>query len=389
MLASETAVHPIVIVGTGLAGYSLARELRKLDSATPILMITADDGHNYSKPMLSTGLTKGKQADELAQGDAGSMAEQLNIELRTFTTVTGIDTARHCLHIGDEELPYAKLVLAWGADVIRLNLAGNGLEHVFSINDLLDYRRFRQALEGRRHVAIMGAGLIGCEFANDLRNGGYAVTVIAPSTTALPTLAPAPIGDAVVDGLSAAGVTFELGRAVTRVDRAEQRAHLTLDDGRVVDADIVISAVGLRPRTALAKAAGLAVGNGIQVNRALETSAEDVYALGDCAEVDGHSLLYVLPLMACSRALAKTLTGTRTAVSYGVMPVMVKTPSCPVVVAPPPAGAEGAWQFDGVSPHLSGRFVDAAGRLLGFALSGDRVQEKQQLSREIPPIHAD
>src|SRR5690554_6934800 len=293
---------PIVIVGTGLSGYSLVRELRKLDKTTPVVMVTADDGVNYSKPMLSTGFTQGKEAEGLAQGDTEAMAEQLSVDIRTYSTVTDIDTGAR------------KLVLAWGADVIRLGLDGDGLDRVYSINDLLDYRAFRKALEGGKRVAIMGAGLIGCEFANDLRNGGYEVDVIAPDAAVMPSLLPEAAANAVQQELQALGVNFHLGTVVQRVDRDGQGVKLALANGDTLAADLVVSAVGLRPRTELARAAGIEAGRGIVVNRALETSAPDVYALGDCAEVDGQVLLYVLPLMACARALAKTLTGERTEV---------------------------------------------------------------------------
>lgn len=378
---------PIVIIGTGLSGYSLVREIRKQDKEVPVLMITADDGHSYSKPMLSTGFTKGKSADELAQADAAGMTEQLNIELRTHTTVTGIDPEAHCVLIGDERLHYSKLVLAWGADVIRIPLEGDGQEFVYSINDLMDYRAFRKALQGQSRVAIMGAGLIGCEFANDLRNGGYEVDVIAPSDTAMPGLVPPAAGDAVVEALTEEGVRFHLETVVDRIDHAGDGVKLTLSNGETVEADRVISAVGLRPRVELAKRAGLEVDRGIVVDRALKTSADDIYALGDCAEVDGHVLLYVLPLMACSRALAKTLTGTPTDVAYGVMPVMVKTPCCPTAVYPPPPGAEGEWQVERDGRNVRALFKDAEGSVLGFAVTGDYAMEKQALSKEVPPIH--
>ncbi|UDL05555.1 FAD-dependent oxidoreductase [Marinobacter sp. CA1] len=378
---------PIVIVGTGLSGFSLAKEIRKQDREMPILMITADDGFSYSKPMLSTGFTKGKEADELAQATAAAMVEQLNIELRTHTTVTGIDSAAHQLLIGDERLEYSKLVLAWGADVIRLDIAGDAHEHVYSINDLMDYRAFRQALAGKRRVAIMGAGLIGCEFANDLRNGGYEVDVIAPSDTVMPGLLPKPAADAVVAALTDEGVGFHLETVVEQLDRAGDGVRLSLANGETLETDLVISAVGLRPRTELAAAAGLETARGIVVNRALETSAEDVYALGDCAEVDGHVLLYVLPLMACSRALAKSLLGTRTEVAYGTMPVMVKTPCCPTAVCPPPVNAEGDWQVEQDGRNVRALFRDAEGTLLGFAVTGDYAMEKQALAKEVPPIH--
>ncbi len=382
-----TEQAPIVIVGTGLSGYSLAREMRKLDKDTPIVMVTADDGVSYSKPMLSTGFTKGKDADGLAQASTETMAEQLNIQLRTFATVTGIDPAAKALILGDERLAYSKLVLAWGADVIRLSLDGDGLEHVFSINDLMDYRAFRKALGGGKRVAIMGAGLIGCEFANDLRNGDYEVDVIAPSDAVMPGLLPRPAADAVQGELQNLGVRFHLETVVERVDQAEQGVTLTLANGDTLAADLVISAVGLRPRIELAKAAGIATGRGITVNRALETSVPDVYALGDCAEVDGHVLLYVLPLMACARALAKTLAGERTEVSYGTMPVMIKTPCCPTAVCPPPADAEGEWQVEQVGSDVKALFQAPDGQVLGFAVTGRFAMEKQALAKEVPPLH--
>ena len=382
-----SAQAPIVVVGTGLAGYSLVKELRKLDKDTPILMITADDGHNYSKPMLSTGFTKDKSADELSMADAGAMAEQLNIDIRTFTTVTAIKPDQHLLEIGDEQLSYSKLVLAWGADVIRLSIPGDGQSHVYSINDLMDYRAFRKALGNGKRVAIMGAGLIGCEFANDLRNGGYDVDVIAPSDAVMPGLLPPQAAAAVRDGLAAEGVRFHLETVVETIAQQAQGVRLTLANGEQFDADLVVSAVGLRPRTELAKAAGLACQRGIVVDRLLQTSAADIYALGDCAEVDGHVLLYVLPLMACARALAKTLIGDPVQVSYGTMPVMVKTPSCPTAVCPPPAGVEGEWIEEREGNNVRALFKDASGQLQGFAVTGDYAVEKQALAKQVPPLH--
>lgn len=379
---------PVVIIGTGLAGYSLVREFRKLDKTTPVVMITADDGHSYSKPMLSTGFTKGKEADELAQADADTMARQLDITIRTFATVTGLDTANHRVRLGDESLQYSKLVLAWGADVIRLDLGGNARDAVYSINDLIDYRDFRRALATKKRVVIMGAGLIGCEFANDLRLGGFDIDVVAPSDTTLPGLVPPEGGEAIRRALEAEGVRFHLETVVERVDRnSTGSVDVHLANGEVLETDLIISAVGLRPRTELARAAGLEVGRGIAVGRTLQTSAEDVYALGDCAEVDGYVLLYVLPLMASARALAKTLAGEPTEVNYGAMPVMVKTPCCPTAVCPPPLGAEGHWECEVEGNDTRALFTGADGQLLGFALTGKFAPEKQALAKEMPKLH--
>ena len=108
----------------------------------------------------------------------------------------------------------------------------------------------------------------------------------------------------------------------------------------------------------------------------------------DCAEVEGLNLLYVMPLMSCARALAQTLNGTPTAVSYGPMPVTVKTPVCPLVVSPPPRGTEGVWSVEGEGADIKALCRDASGRLLGYALTGSAVMEKLALNKELPPLLA-
>ena len=136
----------------------------------------------------------------------------------------------------------------------------------------------------------------------------------------------------------------------------------------------------------MAAASGIGVNKGIVCDRTLETSAKDVYAIGDCAEVDGHVLLYVLPLMAGAKALAKTLNGSSTELSYGVMPVMVKTPVCPVIVLPPNSN-DGEWTSESDGFSSKSLFKNAQGDILGFALTGDATKEKQALSKLAPPIH--
>ena len=377
---------PIVIIGTGLAGYSLAREFRKLNDTQPILMLTRDDGHSYSKPMLSTGFTKGKSADALSMADPGRMAAQLNISIRNFTEVTGIDPDAKQLSIGSETLAYEKLVLANGAAVNTLNFPGSEHENILSINDLMDYRVFRQKLDEKQRVLIMGAGLIGCEYANDLLNGDYQVTVVDPSKTALNGLIPGFAGQALIQGIERAGAEFRMQRFVKEV--VDQGTHLLaiLDDGSKVETDLIISAVGLKPDLNLAKSAGLGCQRGIMVNRYLETSQTDIYALGDCAEIDGHVLLYVLPLMTSARALAKTLNGERSQVSFAAMPVATKTPACPVVVCPPLA-ENGVWQIEQDGMNIKACYVDAENEVLGFVLTGDCIAAKQSLAKQVKGIH--
>jgi len=380
-------MDPVIIVGTGLAGYNLAKEFRKLNKEQPLTLLTSDDGRNYSKPMLSTGFTKDKTADQLAMADADTMAAQLGAEVRTGVSVSTIDTSAQTLQLDNgETLPYSQLVLAWGAEVFRPPLEGDGLEQVYSVNDLMDYGRFRIALEGKKRVAIVGGGLIGCEFANDLTNGGFEVEVMEPLGRPLPTLLPEQASAAVQQGLEAIGVKFRFGPYVTAVNQADGGVVLSLSDGSVAEADIVVSAIGLRPRIKVAQAAGIDVNRGIKVDRFLRTNAANVYALGDCSEVEGNVMLYVLPLMAGARALAKTLAGTETAVAYGPMPVAIKTPACPVVVAPAPNGVEGTWEVEADGLNVKALFKDAAGTVRGFALTGESTAEKNALAKQLPPL---
>ncbi|MFL1584262.1 FAD-dependent oxidoreductase [Stutzerimonas stutzeri] len=380
---------PVVIIGTGLAGYNLAREFRKLDPQTPLLLITADDGRSYSKPLLSTGFAANKDADSLGMATAGAMAEQLNAEIRTHTRVTRLDPAHRRVWIGNEPVPYRDLVLAWGAQTIRVPVEGDAADAVYPINDLHDYGRFRAAAAGKRRVLILGAGLIGCEFANDLLQGGHEVDLVAPSEQVMPGLLPLQAAEAVKRGLEGIGARFHLGATLERLQRSTDGLQATLSDGSQRACDLVVSAVGLRPRTELAAEAGLEVKRGIVVDRLLKTSAEHVYALGDCAEVEGLSLLYVMPLMAGARALAKTLFGNPTFVSYGPMPVTVKTPACPVVVSMPAAGSAGSWSVDARDNDVKALYLGACGELLGYALTGAAVQERLALNKQLPPVLAE
>ncbi len=381
------AAHPIVVIGTGLSGYTLGKEFRKYDQATPLLFLTADDGRSYSKPMISTGFTKNKQADELAMADAGAMAEQLKASIRTFVNVTGIDTVNQEVVLGEERIPYSKLVIAWGAECIQVPLKGDGLSRVYTVNSLVDYAKFRTVLEGKKKVLIIGAGLIGSEYANDLGNGGYELVAVDPLGGPLASLLPPQASHAVRKALERElDINYHFGTVVDTVNLKGDGIIATLASGQKIEADIALSAIGVRPRIAKARTSGIAVNRGIVVNRLLETSAPNVYAFGDCAEVEGHVLYFVMPLMACARALAKTLAGDPTPVAYGPMPVGVKVPVCPIQVAPPLRGAEGEWLVEVDGDHVRALFRNSGGDLLGFALTGRHVEEKMKLAKELPSL---
>jgi rubredoxin-NAD+ reductase len=376
-------MSPIVIVGSGLAGWTVVRELRKLDQALPVTMVTADSGDFYSKPMLSNALAQGKTPAQLVGTAADAMAAQLGVRLLKETRASGIDRARKALLTDRGEVPYARLVLALGADPIRLTLAGDAAGAVLSVNDLADYARFRAALDGVRSVAILGAGLIGCEFANDLAAAGHAVTVLDPAAWPLATLLPQAAGEALIAPLEQLGVTWRLGQAVTQVDHSESGYRLTLGGGDTLSADLVLSAVGLRPHIALAKDAGLAVNRGIVADAFLRTSDPDIHVLGDCAEIEGQTRPYVLPIMHAARALAQTLAGTPTPTAFPPMPVVIKTPACPVAVQPVARDAQGAWEVTADERGVRGLFYDADQRLKGFALTQGHVDERAALTKQL------
>jgi rubredoxin-NAD+ reductase len=381
------ALQPgIVIIGSGLAGYTVIRELRKLDKAIPITLLTREPGYFYSKPMLSTALASKKTAEQLLSTNAEGMAAQLDINIIAGAEVSAINTALQTIETSQGTISYSKLVLGLGADQIRLPLPGNAADEVITVNDLEEYGHFRQAIEGKKRIVILGAGLIGCEFANDLVLGSYEVDVIDLAPQALGRLLPESAAQALQLKLSEAGVRWHFTTTVQSVDRHGDSLSITLANGSVITSDVFLSAVGLRPRLDLAKAAGIATAAGITVDRQLETSAKNVYAIGDCAEVEGLVLPYVMPIMQAARALAPNLLGQEVALNYPAMPVMVKTPALPTIVSPPAKGAQGEWNITSVEGGLEARFESSDGKLLGFALLGSATAQRGVLTKELPAI---
>ena len=376
----------IVIIGSGLAGYTVIRELRKLDKAIPITLVTREPGYFYSKPMLSTALASKKSAEQLQTTSTEGMATQLEITIVGDAVVSAIDTVSQTIETSKGSIAYGKLVLGLGSDQIRLPLQGNAANEVITVNDLEEYAQFRQAIEGKKRITILGAGLIGCEFANDLVLGSYEVDVIDLAPQALGRLLPEAAAQALQSKLSEAGVRWHFATTVQSIDRNGDSLSITLANGSVISSDVFLSAVGLKPRLDLAKAAGILTGIGITVNRQLETSAKNVYAIGDCAEVDGLVLPYVMPIMQAARTLAPNLLGQMLALTYPAMPVMVKTPALPTIVSPPAKGAVGNWKVNSIEDGLEARFESSDGKLLGFALLGAATAQRGAFTKELPAI---
>lgn len=385
-------MKPLIIIGTGIAAYTLAREFRKLDSESQLILISADDGRSYPKPMLSNALTKNKTADEIALFSPEEMAEKLNAEILIFTEVISIEPLSHTLLLTNKEgrgtLSYKQLILALGAHPIQLSIEGNAKDELLSINDLTDYTTFRKRLVDAKHIAIIGPGLIGCEFANDLANAGITTSIIGPGRLPMDNLLPREIAEELMSNLKNIGVKWHLSTTVKSVNKADIGYHLSLENGTEIYADLVLSAIGLHPNIALADNAGLKTNRGIITDEYLQTSANNIYALGDCAEVLGHNLLFIAPITAAAKALAKTLSGSVTAVKYPAMPVGIKTPCYPLVVASPAREVQGEWQIEVAESGfgLKALFMSKDNSLLGFALSGDLVTEKRSLTIQLPNV---
>jgi rubredoxin---NAD+ reductase len=393
-------MQPIIIIGAGLAGYTVAREVRKLDKEVPLTIITACGGGFYSKPMLSNAFAKNQQAAQLVTQSAEQMAAQLNATVASCTLVQNIDIVKKQLHTDKGIFDYGKLVLASGAQPIRLAIEGDAASEVLSVNHVEDYAVFRArideaAVNRPARVAILGAGLIGCEFADDLAGTGHAVTLIDPSPRPLAALASPALSEKLQSALSERGVTFCLGTTASNISRQDANLQVTLADGKTFETDIVLSAVGLRPDIRLAQAAGLGTERGILVDRTGRTSVPDIYAVGDCAEYQADNgttqiLPYVAPLMTAARAIASTLTGQETPIDLAPAPVLVKTPSCPLALIPPPvhAAKTGHWESVAENGRTISRFYDAQGSMLGFGLTPHDLKTRQALVNELGSKHA-
>lgn len=383
-------MKPIIIIGAGLAGYTVAREFRKLDKTAPLLVITADEGGFYSKPMLSNAFAQDKHAGQLVTQSAAQMAAQLGATIVTGTRVEGIDTIGKKVTSSAGTFDYAKLVLAVGAQPIRLAINGEASGDVMAINHVDDYAVFRRRIvqnNGAARVTILGAGLIGCEFADDLVGAGHAVTLVDPNSLPMAALAAPALSQGLRAALAGRGVALHLGTTASRIDRVDGTLQVTLANGSKIDSDIVLSAVGLRPDLRLAQAAQLLTARGIVVDTHGKTSAPDVYALGDCAEytADGRTctLPYIAPLMTAARAIARTLTGQLTVIDLKPAPVIVKTPSFPLALVPPPAGSVGTWHESWDGERIVCRYIDNAGVVVGFGVAPQQAGIRQSLLAEL------
>jgi len=286
-VASTKAPRSIVIVGGGAAGLAAADMLRREGYSGPVTMVSADDVAPYDRPNVSKDFLAGTAPEEwMPLRDAQYyMARQIDLVLNE--QVTAIDATRRVVRLASSrEIDYGALLLATGADPIRLPIPATVGARIFYLRTLADARAIIAAMSEARAAVVVGASFIGLEVAASLRARGLEVHVVGLERVPLERVLGAEVGTFLRQLHESHGVTFQLGNSVNRVDGR----RVTLNDGTSLEADFVVLGVGVRPATALAEQARLAVDRGVTVNPFLETSVPGVFAAGDIARwPDAHS----------------------------------------------------------------------------------------------------
>ena len=270
----------VVIIGGGAAGNAAAEMLRREHYRGLITMLSSDGSVPYDRPNLSKNYLAGNAPEEWIPLRSSDFYREHDIDLKLDVQVSAIDTENRQVALVDgSRHAYDALLLATGADPIRLAVPGAELPHVLYLRTLADCRALIARVQASRRAVVIGAGFIGLEVAASLRARNLDVHIVAPEKIPMEKVMGPEVGSFLRRLHEQHGVTFHLGTSVTAIDERS----VTLGSGKQVDADCVIVGIGVRPLTALAQQAGLAIDRGVSVDDYLQTSIEGIYAAGDIA----------------------------------------------------------------------------------------------------------
>jgi NADPH-dependent 2,4-dienoyl-CoA reductase/sulfur reductase-like enzyme/nitrite reductase/ring-hydroxylating ferredoxin subunit len=279
--------HKIVIVGGGAAGFAAAERLRRERYQGGIVMLSNDEAPPIDRPNLSKDYLAGNAPEEWVPLRPESFYPENGIELRLGTSVIGVNArSREVVLSNGGKVPYDRLLLATGAEPVRLSIPGAELPHVHPLRSLADCRAIIERAKTARRAVVLGASFIGLEVAAALRARRIDVHVVAPEKRPMERILGPQMGDFVRTLHEEHGVVFQLENSAAAIDGK----RVTLKNGGSLEADLVVTGVGVRPRTALAEQGGITVERGVLVNAYLETSVPGIFAAGDVARwPDLHS----------------------------------------------------------------------------------------------------
>jgi nitrite reductase [NAD(P)H] large subunit len=366
--------EPLVIVGNGMAAARLVDELAKTSLGRyAIAVIGAEPRLAYNRVLLSSVL-----AGEIASHDIelkpAAWWRDRGVTLKYNSLVTEIDVGRRELKIaGDESIEFSRLVLATGSSPLRLNLPGVELAGVHTFRDSRDVDLLLALAKRKRPVVVVGGGLLGLEAAYGLAKAGTPVTLLHRMDRLMERQLDPPAADLLKTLVERKGVEVLLKADTARIYGSSRVEGVELADGRKIEADAVVFAAGIRPNTALAQEAGIAVHRGIMVDDVLQTSAPDIYALGECAEHRGVCYGLVEPAYEQARVLARHLAGRTASYPGSVVATNLKVSGVSVFSAGDFLGTDGseAIMLSDIRRGTYKKLVIADGRLVGAVLVGD------------------
>lgn len=376
--------EPLVIIGSGPAGYGLLRALRHAGAQRPVRVVTADGGSAYAKSRLTSALARSREAGELVVATAEQIAYRYEATIQTQQKVLRIDREHKELVTATGRLPYGQLVIATGAEpVVPSALRGSAVAEVLTLGGLGDYAYLRRQLAGRSRVLVLGGGIQGCEIAAALARASCQVSLLEPRNRLLDAVMPGLFARRVERALHDSGVRVMIEDGLQRLDHECDGLDATTLAGRHLSAEVVIAALGSRPRAALAQDAGLAVGLGVVVNEGLGTADPEIFAIGECAELDRRPFRLAEDIDAGVQTLAAILTGNR-GVRMRLQPRLqrLQIEGCALALCEPPP-LTGEWQESATAQGVESLFHDRHGRLRGFALAGRKVQEAARLLAQV------